>query len=88
MFHLKKTKKKSAEQADKTENKSGDLLINAEISAAIALALSMHLRDVHDYEKTILTIQKVIRPYSPWSSKIYGLREVPYKFPTHLLIKK
>lgn len=44
--------------------------------AAIAMALHEHL-DAHDRESTILTINKVKRAYSPWSSKIYNLREVP-----------
>lgn len=44
--------------------------------AAIAMALYEHL-NTHDTENTILTINKVKRAYSPWSSKIYGLREVP-----------
>lgn len=44
--------------------------------AAIAMALHDHL-NAHDTENTILTINKVKRAYSPWSSKIYGLREVP-----------
>ncbi len=44
--------------------------------AAIVMALHDHL-DAHDTENTILTINKVKRAYSPWSSKIYGLREVP-----------
>lgn len=44
--------------------------------AAIAMALYQHL-NAHDTENTILTINKVKRAYSPWSSKIYGLREVP-----------
>jgi hypothetical protein len=52
-----------------------------EIVAAISLALSLHMQDIHDYEKTVITMQKVMRPYSPWSSKIYGLRERPLYFP-------
>lgn len=44
--------------------------------AAIVMALHEHL-DAHDKENTVLTINKVKRAYSPWSSKIYGLREVP-----------
>jgi hypothetical protein len=88
MFRIKKTKQKTVDTIIKTDNKPKEVQINAEISAAIALALDIHLKDVHDYEKTILTIQKAIRPYSPWSSKIYGLREIPYKFPTHLLKKR
>lgn len=44
--------------------------------AAIVMALHQHF-NAHDTESTILTINKVKRAYSPWSSKIYGLREVP-----------
>ena len=44
--------------------------------AAIVMALHEHLY-AHDDEATILTIDKVKRHYSPWSSKIYNLREVP-----------
>lgn len=44
--------------------------------AAIVMALHEHF-NTHDTENTILTINKVKRAYSPWSSKIYGLREVP-----------
>ena len=44
--------------------------------AAIVMALHEHL-NAHDQENTILTINKVKKAYSPWSSKIYGLRELP-----------
>lgn len=46
--------------------------------AAIVMALNQHL-NAHDTENTILTIKKMKRAYSPWSSKIYGLREIPRK---------
>lgn len=46
--------------------------------AAIAIALHEHL-NAHDSENTVLTINKVKRAYSPWSSKIYGLRQLPQK---------
>jgi len=61
----------SAEAADHhKEHDSGEAI------AAIAAALSEHL-DAHDRESTVLTINKVRRAYSPWSSKIYSLREIP-----------
>lgn len=50
-----------------------------EVFAAIALAMHELQNDVHDIENTILTINKVKRTYSPWSSKIYTLRETPHK---------
>ncbi len=46
--------------------------------AAIVMALHEHL-DAHDNENTVLTINKVRRAYSPWSSKIYSLRELPQR---------
>lgn len=46
--------------------------------AAITLALHEHL-NAHDTESTVLTINKVKRAYSPWSSKIYSIRETPHK---------
>jgi len=49
----------------------------SEIAAAIGVALSLYIQNVHDYENMILTINKVVRPYSPWSSKIYGLSQNP-----------
>lgn len=50
--------------------------------AAIVMALHEHL-NAHDSENTILTINKVKRAYSPWSSKIYSLREVPQRNVRH-----
>lgn len=51
---------------------------SGEVIAAISMALNQHF-NVHDTENTILTINKVKRAYSPWSSKIYGLRQTPTK---------
>ena len=50
-----------------------------EVYAAIAMALHEMQNDVHDVEETVLTITRVKRSYSPWSSKIYTLRETPHK---------
>ena len=50
-----------------------------EIFAAIAMAMHEMQSDVHDVEDTVLTITRVKRSYSPWSSKIYTLRETPQK---------
>lgn len=51
--------------------------ISGEVNAAIAMALFLYKNELHDYEETVLTIKKVARTYSPWSSKIYGLRNYP-----------
>ena len=50
-----------------------------EIFAAIAMAMHEMQSDVHDVEDTVLTITRVKRSYSPWSAKIYTLRETPLK---------
>jgi len=56
----------------KVEHDSGEVI------AAISMALKDHL-EAHDKENTVLTINKVRRTYSPWSSKIYSLRELPHR---------
>lgn len=50
---------------------------SGEIFAAISMALHEYQDNVHDVEDTVLTIDKVKRNYSPWSSKIYTLTETP-----------
>jgi len=52
------------------DNKSG------EVFAAIAMAL-YEATELHDEEDSVLTIKDTERGYSPWSSKIYSMRETP-----------
>ena len=52
-----------------------DLSISGEVNAAIAMALHLYYSEMHDKEDAVLTINKTSRTYSPWSSKIYGLRQ-------------
>ena len=54
-----------------------DQSMSGELNAAIAMALHLYYSEIHDKEDTVLTINKVSRTYSPWSSKIYGLRQHP-----------
>ena len=51
--------------------------ISGEVNAAIVMTLYLYQNELHDIENTVLTIKKVSRTYSPWSSKIYGLRKNP-----------
>ena len=63
---------------DKVEAKEKNLGSHSgEEAAAIAMALHEFMNDEHDVEDMILTINKVKRTYSPWSSKIYTLRQTP-----------
>lgn len=50
-----------------------DLTITGEVSAAISTALHLYFNELHDDEKTVLTIKKISKRYSPWSSKIYNV---------------
>lgn len=73
--NLKKKRIEKGEIKDDTveEDRSG------EIDAAISLALHLYFSEIHDQEAAVLTINRVQRTYSPWSSKIYGLRNYPRK---------
>ena len=50
-----------------------DLTITGEVGAAISTALYLYFSEMHDDEKTVLTIKKISKRYSPWSSKIYNV---------------
>lgn len=54
-----------------------DSVVNGEIIAAIALAVKLNRTEIHDRESDVITINKVARVYSPWSSKIHGLTQMP-----------
>jgi len=43
---------------------------------AIAIAIALHLErtSLLEEEKAIITIQKVIKPFSGWNNKAYGMR--------------
>lgn len=74
----KRNAMKSKGITDKKEAKEKQLgEAPGEIFAAIAMAMHEMQNDVHDVEDTVLTITRVKRSYSPWSSKIYTLRETP-----------
>ncbi|MHC1777510.1 MAG: OadG family transporter subunit [Lentimicrobium sp.] len=67
LFSRETTKKTVTEIASEIE-------ISGEVNAAIAMAIHLYISELHDHEEAVLTIRKVSRTYSPWSSKIYGLR--------------
>ena len=67
----KSGRKEKTEPLDSLEDISGDT------NAAIALALHLYMNDLHDVEPNVMTIEKVSKRYSPWSSKIYSLRNLP-----------
>lgn len=69
---LRKTGKKEIDS--KTDSP-----IPADVTAAISLALHLYYGELHDEESNVLTIKKVSKRYSPWSSKIYSAYNFPQK---------
>lgn len=67
--NLKKRKQKG--EAEPAED---DYIIEGNVTAAISLALHMYFNELHDEESNIVTIKKVRKSYSPWSSKIYSVQ--------------
>lgn len=67
-------KKAPKEESKKVEKVTKGTAVDAndDIIAAIGLALSLSM-EVHDNEPDEITITRIQRRYSPWSSKIYGL---------------
>ncbi len=53
--------------------------VSGEENAAISMALHLFFSEIHDEESNVITIRKVSRSYSPWSSKIYGLNTLNRK---------
>lgn len=57
------------------EKVEGD--ISGEIAAAIAFAIKTYQDDLEAAEQMALTLNRVAKVYSPWSSKIHGLTREP-----------
>lgn len=72
-----KKKKAVAEATAGEEKTAGKTVISGEVIAAIGLALQMYENDLHDNESTVLTLNRVAKAYSPWSSKLYGMTRPP-----------
>lgn len=73
---LNKKNKAAAPVAKNTESKvpaDKNNELTGEVLAAISAAIYLYNSELHDEENTVLTINKVSRNYSPWSSKLYGL---------------
>jgi hypothetical protein len=52
------------------------LELSGEESAAIATAVYFILNESHDLESGTITIKKISKRYSPWSSKIYSMNSL------------
>ncbi len=74
LFRKKRHEPDDVSTAEKEIEAEADL--TGEINAAIAAAIHLYRSELHDFEDTVITMKKVSRTYSPWSSKIYGLRNL------------
>ena len=61
-------------KAGKLKEAEKDLNVDGEVNAAISMALYLYLNE-HDEESKTLTIKKVQRSYTPWSSRIYSVND-------------
>jgi len=61
-------------KGDLSGKSSQELQIPVGIDAAISAALYLYFDEIHDEENAIMTIKKVSKTYSPWSSKLYSMR--------------
>lgn len=66
-------RQKLLRQGKHKEAAEKSLDVPGEVNAAISMALHLYFSELHDEESNVMTIKKVSKRYSPWSSKIYGL---------------
>jgi len=66
-------RQKLRKQGKHKEAEVESMEITGEVNAAISVALHLYFNEMHDEESNVMTIKKVSKRYSPWSSKIYGL---------------
>jgi len=74
---MDKTSQDRVEQESRPTKPFVSEKISGEELAAISMALHTYFSTKHDIESDVVTIQKVSKPYSPWSSKIHGLNIFP-----------
>jgi Na+-transporting methylmalonyl-CoA/oxaloacetate decarboxylase gamma subunit len=72
---LKMQLKRRLKREGKYVEQSGaeEQFIAGEVNAAIGTALDLYFSDLHDEESKNITIKRVEKRYSPWSSKIYNI---------------
>jgi glutaconyl-CoA/methylmalonyl-CoA decarboxylase subunit delta len=74
-YGKKREIRKIQEQKAKEKKDEKGQLIPDETAAAIMTAVYLYKRQTLEEEKAKLTFERWAKPYSPWSSKIYGLRQ-------------
>ena len=72
-FRLKSfARKKGIDPAEVTTR----TMMSGEVNAAIAMAIYLYFNEIHDVESGIVTIKRISKNYSPWSSKLYSMKNL------------
>lgn len=69
-YYIRKKLRKEGKEQHAREK---ELHVPGDVAAAISMAIYMY-HELHDEESNVITIRRVSKSYSPWNSKIYGLR--------------
>ncbi len=69
MYARRKLRKKGLQK----EITIDEMHISGEVSAAIGTAVFLYFNELHDREDPVITIKRISKNYSPWSSKIYSV---------------
>ena len=77
VFTRQKKAAKAAATGAPVADDDHEAITDQEIAAAIITALKLYKSNLHDQESEMITIHRIARAYSPWSSKIHGLTQVP-----------
>jgi len=78
MALLKKKPKKKEEAKPVAAKTAPKKSADDEIAVAIATAIYLHTQQqVNEKQDLKMTIKRIDKPYSPWSSKIYMMRKWP-----------
>ncbi len=72
-FNRDKLRRRKHKKTD--EATQDDYIVEGNVTAAISLALHLYFNELHDEESNVVTIKKVKKAYSPWSSKIYSVNQ-------------
>ena len=75
LINMNVKKWRNKKNKDTKEDVAEDDYMEGNVTAAISLAIHMYFNELHDEESNIVTIKKVRKAYSPWSSKIYSVNQ-------------
>ena len=70
---LTKNQKRKLTKSGNTITDEKELHISGEVTAAISTAIFLTL-ELHDEESDVITIKRISKVYSPWNSRLYGMR--------------